>query len=767
MAVAMLALGIGSCTAIFTVVNAVLLRPLSFVEPDRLVRLYEVSNRGTRMNVPEANFVDWKNGSHSFEGMAMYSNNINPLMAGNQPIRARVAVVSDGFFDVFKTQPFMGRITQDGVAVSYGFWQRVLGSGSLDAKNLQVFTRTMAVTAVLPANFEFPAQIEVWVMRESQGPFNPSRSAHNWNVIARLKQAVDSATATRDLGIIAQSIHGQYSDVTAVDAAAVPLQEQMTQNVRAALTVLLAAVGVLLLVACANVTNLLLAHITGRTRELAIRTALGAPRGSIVRLFVAQSLTLTAIGGILGVVLSQSAVTALLALSDGTLPRIDEIKPDLWVMSFAVGISLAVGLALGALPAIRSRRLNLDETLKQSGRSQAHGTSSRSTRNGLVIAQVAMTIVLLVAAGLLGRSFVRVLQVKLGFQTENRIAIEMLGPQAPGAEGRQHLAGRIEQLLTNVSAMPGVTAAGIINQLPLSGRGSNGRFRIEGGTDSGTYWPNYRIVSPGYFEAMGIPLIRGRLFNATDGASTPEAAVISQNVANNVWPNEDPLGKRINVGNMDGDEKFMTIVGVVGDVRNAPESPVGGEVYVHYLQRGYVANLTLVLRSTNALESLVPAITAEIHKATPEATIRTQTLDQMLASNMANRRFNFALLAVFGGTALVLALLGIYGVTAYSIAQRRQEIGIRIALGATGSEVSRLFLGESSKLVATGTAIGIAGALAANQLLSSLLFDVKPTDAAAYLLAIIPMFAAALLASHIPTRSAARVDPMVTIREER
>jgi len=377
-----------------------------------------------------------------------------------------------------------------------------------------------------------------------------------------------------------------------------------------------------------------------------------------------------------------------------------------------------------------------------------------------------MTLVLLVGAGLLGRSFVQVMQVKLGFQTENRVAIEMLGPQAPGPEGRQQMAGRIEQLLAGVSAMPGVTSASVVNQLPLAGRYSNGRFLIEGGTNSGAYWPNYRVVSPGYFETLGIPLVRGRLFNAGDGASTPQAAIISQDVANHVWPGEEAIGKRINVGNMDGDPNFMTIVGVVGDVRNSPEAPAGGEIYTHYLQRGYVANLTLVVRSTNALDTLVPAVTSAIRSATPEATVRVQTLEQLFASNVAGRRFNFALLAAFGGTALVLALLGIYGVTAYSIAQRKQEIGIRIAMGATGSHVSRMFLAESARLVAIGTAIGVAAAFAASRLLSSLLFDVKTTDVAAYVVAIVPMFAAALLASHLPARRAARVDPMVTIREE-
>ncbi len=315
--------------------------------------------------------------------------------------------------------------------------------------------------------------------------------------------------------------------------------------------------------------------------------------------------------------------------------------------------------------------------------------------------------------------------------------------------------------------LPGVSMVGGVSHLPLSGRGSNGRFRIEGGTDSGSYWPDYRIASPGYFETLGIPLIRGRLFNATDGASTPEVAVISQDVANNVWPGQDPIGQRINYGNMDGDQNLATIVGIVGDIRNSPEGATRGAIYVHYLQRGFVGNFTLVVRAAGPTDALVTAIGSQVRAANPEASIRVQTLDQMFSSNLANRRFNFALLAVFGGSALILALLGVYGVTAYSVAQRRQEIGIRIALGAQPSHVTRMFLGEGSKLVLLGVIIGSAVALAASRVLATLLVNIKTTDVWAYLLAVIPMFIAALLANHLPARRATRVDPLTAIQQDR
>ena len=772
MAVLMLALGIGACTAIFTVVNGVLLRPLPFVEADRLVQLFELSSTGSKMNVPEGNFVDWQTGSRSFENMSMFNSGIGPVLVGREAVRARVATVSNNFFDVFKTGPRMGTTfsagstTADstiGVVVSYGFWQRVLG-GTFQDKQLTLQNQVCSVIGVMPPDFNFPAGVEIWAPRLIQGPFNPSRSAHNWSVIARLRPGVDSAAASKELGDIAENIRSQYRDVTAVDATAVPLREQMTQSVSVALPVLFASVGILLLVACANVTNLLLAHIAGRNRELAVRTAIGASRWSIARLFLTQSLMLTLIGGAAGIWFAIFTVDALLALSDGTLPRIDEIRPDAWVLTFAVLVSLTVGLVLGLVPALRAGRMNLDETLKQGGRSQTSGGVNRVVRSGLVVAQVAMTIVLLVGAGLLGRSFVEVLQVNLGFQTESRIAIEMLDAQAGGPDGRKRVGTQLEQMLEKIGALPGVTAVGGTSHMPLSGRSSNGRFLIEGGTDSGSFWPNYRIATPGYFEALSIPLIRGRYFNQSDGATSSEVAVISQSVANNVWPNEDPLGKRINTGNMDGDQQFMTIVGVVGDVRNAPEVAVRGEIYVHYLQRGFLGNHTMVVRSAVGTEALIQAVTSQIRNVNPSASVRVQTLDQLYTSNLANRRFNLALLGAFGGTALVLALLGIYGVTAYSVAHRKQEIGIRIALGAQRSDVTRLFLGEGSKLVLLGVAIGIAGAIAASRVLASLLFNIRTTDVPTYLLAIIPMFLAALLANHLPARRAARVDPMITIQ---
>lgn len=768
MAILMLALGIGACTAIFTVVNSVLLRPLPYPEPDRIVQLFELSDKGTRMNLPEANFVDWKEGSRNFEYMALVRGNLAPVIGGNETVRARVATVSEGFFGAMGAKPVMGTLPADNeptVIVSHGFWQRVLGSDpNFQARSLTIYGEVHSIVGVMPEGFAFPTGTEVWTSRAVAGKFIPSRSAHNWGVIGRLRPGVSIEAVRSELDAIAKRLHDSYRDVTAVGATVVPLKEQLTQNVRVALPVLFGAVGILLLIACANVGNLLLTHSAGRQRELAIRAALGAGRAALVRLFLAQSLVLTTIGAALGIALAVSGVDALLALGSTNLPRVDEIRVDGFVLAFSLAVSLAVGTILGIVPALRIAAGNLDDIMKEGGRSNSSGRSHRRMRAALIISQVALTVILLIGAGLLGRSFVRALSVNLGFETQNRLSVDLLLP--PGSDNnRGRDAAFHQQLLDRISAIPGVRAAGGTSAMPLSGRNSNGRFQIGGGRDSGAYWPGYRIATPGYFAAMGIPLIRGRVFDQTDGATTPEVAVISKAVADTVWPGEDAIGKQINYANMDGDEKFMTIVGIVGDVRQlGPESPVTGDIYVHYLQRGSLGGFTIVMDSTNSKETLIPTLTAYIKELNPQASARFQTVEQTFSSVLANRRFNLLIIGVFGATALILALMGVYGVTAYSVAQRTQEIGIRMALGAQSGDVVRLFVVDGSKLVFIGIALGVFGAFASGRVLASLLFEVQPTDIPTYLLTIIPLLGASLLASHLPARRASRVDPMITMR---
>jgi predicted permease len=775
MTILMLALGIGACTAIFTVVNAVLLRPLPYPDSKSLVQLWEVSDKGRNIRLPEANFVDWKAQSRSFEGMAFFGGSVQPIAGGTEPVRARVTQVSQGFFDILKVPAMFGTTFQPdhlrpdavpSIVVSFGLWQRVLGGGAdLSGKKIAFQNKTYAVIGVMPPGFSFPPGTDVWTPREIIGaPVLPSRSAHNWSVIARLKPGTSLSAASSDVNAIARRIHEEYSDVTAVGGVAIPLKDQLTQSVGVVLPVLFSAVGVLLLIACANASNLILVHATGRQQEMAVRTALGASRFSLVRLFLCETLLLTGTGAALGVLFSALGVDALLRLAPN-LPRIGEIRADWQVLAFVTALALAIGIVLGSVPAMRARRVSVNDTLKQAGRAQHKGASTRALRRLLLVSQIALTVVLLVGAGLLGRSLMRVLQVELGFQTESRIAVDVLLPRERDPQTRQRDANRYQQVLQRIAMMPGVTAAGGTEQLPLDGGGANGRFQIEGGSDSGAYWPIYHIATPGYFQAMNIPILRGRLFDETDGASTPEVAVISKAVADTVWPGQDPIGRRINFANFDGDPKFMMIVGVVGDVRNTPEVPALGEVYVHYLQRGSVDNFTVVLHGSGEAEALSRQVMAEIRSMNSEASMRVRTLEQMFSSSTAERRFNFTLLTVFAGSALMLALMGIYSVIAYSVAQRNQEIGIRMALGAQARSITGLFLAEGAWMIAAGGLLGLVAAAGVSRLLRALLFGIQPGDVTSYILAVLPVIAIGLLASLLPALRAAQVDPMTTIRE--
>jgi len=638
------------------------------------------------------------------------------------------------------------------------------GASNLSGRRLTFQNKSYAVIGVMPPSFNFPPGTDAWIPREINGrPVLPSRTSHNWSVIARIKNGISLETASSNVNAIARRIHEEYSDLTAVGAIAIPLKKQLTQSVGLALPVLFAAVGVLLLIACANVTNLILVHTSGRQQELAVRTVLGASRQSLARLFLCQTLLLTGVGGALGTLFSVAGVRALLTL-DSNLPRIDEIHTDLRVLFFAIGLSLAAGIVLGVLPAFRAGRVSINEALKQSARSQYKGGTAPAVTRLLLASQVALTVMLLVGAGLLGRSLIRVMQIDLGFQTDNRIAIDILLPQELDAKTRQRDADRYQEVLKRISTIPGITEVGGTGQLPLSGIGGNGQFRIDGGKTSGAYWPVYRVATPGYFQAINIPLVRGRLFDETDGASTPQVAVISKTVADTVWPGQDPIGQRINYANFDRDPNFMTSVGVVADVRNSPEIPALGDVYVHYLQRGAVDNFTLVIHAVSQPENVAQEVMSEVRVMNSESSTRVQTMDQMFSSNMANRRFNFTLLTAFAGAALVLALMGIYSVTAYSVAQRTQEIGIRLALGAPLGNITRLFLAEGAKILCVGVVTGLMAAAAASRLLQSLLFGIHTSDVPSYVTAVLPLVVVGLIASLLPARRASRVDPMTTIR---
>ncbi|HEV8334794.1 MAG TPA: ABC transporter permease [Candidatus Polarisedimenticolia bacterium] len=780
LAILTLALGIGGCTAIFSVVNGVLLQPLPYDRPDQLVMLRELSAEGTPMNVPEQNFLDWQSGAQGFERMAFYNTFDAAVAGGSEPARAQASEVSEDFFDVLRVKPFIGRAflpeehrqgASPAAMVSHSFWQRYLGGDrDLAGKSLRSSGYSFTVAGVLPAGFRFPARTDVWVPKGALSPVNPSRSAHNWRVIARLKPDVALDRARGDLSRIAKNIHADFTDVTAVDATVSPLQDAFTARIRPALLLLLGAVGLLLLIACANVVNMLLARATAQEKEFAVRAALGAGRIRLLKQCVTESLVLALAGAVLGTVLAAWGVDVLLALGQGQIPRSENVRVDVAMLAFALLLSLATSVLLGFAPGWRASRLALASLMNEAGRGGSAGGSQKHLRNALVVSQVALTLVLLVGAGLLARSFVKVMAVDLGFRKENRLGLDLSMPFPKDKQGELRLRAFAAQLEARLVHLPGVVSLGGTNAPPMSPYGGNGRFLIEGRGDSGDYWPSYRIASPGYFKTLGIPLIRGRLFEDADGANTPQVALISRDVAEKVFPNEDPIGKRINTANMDGDDAWITIVGVVADVRGeGPESDSGGAIYTHYLQRGGgggIAAFTWVLHATVEPTSLIPAIRQIVRSLDPEAAPKFQTLEESFQLTTASRRFNLTLLGVFAGVALALAGMGIYGVLAYSVAQRTREIGIRMALGAQPGQVLQMVVRQGGRLVGVGVAIGLLGGYAVSRSLTTMLFNTSPADPATYLAVCAFLCLVALMACAGPARRAAKVDPMVALRHE-
>jgi len=802
-AVLTLALGIGASTAIFSVVDGVLLKPLPYPEAERIVQLREVSQRGGKMAFAEPNFLDVRARSHSFEGVAQYAGELTTVTGASEPVRVPAFMVSADFFNVLGVKPILGRTfvpeeSKTGGApvavISYGFWQRLLGGNpDLTGRTLRLMDQNVNVIGVMPAGFAFPQRAEIWIPRELS-PAQVSRSAHNWSVVARMRPNITTKEAHIEISAIAKQLKQEHGkDMDAVDFAVVPQQEYMVGNVRNALLLILVAVGFLLLVACANVANLLLAQATTRQRDFAVRAALGATRLHLARHFVTENVLLVLMAGALGVLISYSGVNLLLGLNQQSLPRITEIGVDARAVVFTVGLSLLIGVVLGLVPLLRFSMKDLETTLRETG-AGARGYAGQSVRSLLVVTQMALTLILLIAAGLLGKSFYRLLQIDPGFRPESAVAMELSLPNPPEDEQRykqmmQSYKRLLEQgiapestvqpnaeeerqrlfqaqLLDRLSTTPGIVAAGSISQLPLTGGGPNGTFLINN-DPSRKGSADYRRASAGYFAAMRIPLLRGRTFNSTDKPNSPHVAVISQSLAQKYWPNENPIGQTIQFGNMDGDLRLLHIVGVVGDVRDyGVDESVAPTLYANALQRLPSSSWTVVARAEAEPSTLAPAMRDVVRSLDPQLPLKFRTLDQVFSSSLDQRRFSLVIFGVFGTTALLLAAMGIYGVTSYTVAQRTQEIGIRIALGAQMNDVLNLMLRKAMSLVLIGAVIGLAGAYAVTRLMSNLLFGVTPTDIATFVAVPIVLLLVALLACLIPARHATKVDPLVALRYE-
>jgi putative ABC transport system permease protein len=775
-AIITLALGIGATTAIFSVVDAVLLRPLPFPEADRLVYLREVDASGVEKGVAEANFEDIEARSQSFAALGYTAGSFPLVVTGaSEPVRARVSYASRRIFEVFGAQPIAGRTflpeetKYKGPAaalVSYGFWQRLLGGrADFSSARLNVDGVSCAVVGVMPPGFNFPPETEVWVTSSIEPP-NTSRKARGWPVIGRLRPGVSIEQARAEVSAIVRGLRQTHgSAMEAVDCALIPAQQYLTQNSRENLLLFTGAVAMLLLVACANVSNLLLAQYVARRREFTVRAALGAQRWRMARQLMVENLMMTLPAAALGALLARAGLTLLLRLDQTNLPRLNVITVDGRVLLFACGLAVLIAVALGLLPALRFARQDLPKGLKESGRGQ---TSGGRLRGLLVAVQISLTLVLLTGAGLLGRSFLKLSQVDPGFKIGGAVAMTLTLPSTITPKEDEELRQFYARLLDRLGELPGVTAAGGIASLPLTGRGAIGTFLIDNNPEFKGQ-AGYAPASAGYFAAMGIPILRGRLFDRSDTVNSPHVAVISQSLARRYWPNEDPIGKRIQFGSMDTDKRLLHVIGVVGDVRNALDTDAGPMVYACSLQRPQwwqVSSLSIVARVTSQPQALIPAMRAAVEALRPDVPLRFRTLDQVFSSSLDQRRFILSLFGVFATAALLIAAIGVYGVMAYMVTQRTQEIGVRMALGAQAADVLRMALGHGMRLAGTGVALGMLAAFAMTRLMKSLLFGVEATDPLTFVMVALLLLLVALVSCLAPARRATKTDPINALRHE-
>jgi predicted permease len=787
-AVITLALGIGANTAIFSVVNAVLLRPLQYSDPDRLVQVWQNFPQlgANQVTVSAPEFLDYKGQNRVFERMAAFRPQGYILTGGSEPERIFGARVSADLFPLLGVAPALGRTflheeDQIGgpraVILSHGLWQRRFGSdATLIGKSLTLDGESFTVVGVMPPGFQFPPQRqnELW----ANVPFDANDlNRRGWRplgVIARLKSGVSADQATAELKTIA----GRFPASGPVPSAyAVSLQEQVVGRVRRALLVMLGAVSFVLLIACANVANLLLSQAAARQREMAIRAAVGAGRARLIRQLFVEGLPLSLLGGGVGLLLAVWIVKLLVSVNPGNLPRANEIGIDLRTLMFTLSVSLLTGVVFGLAPAWQFSKLDLNQSLKEGGRGTSVSFSRFSMRSILLVSQVALSLTLLIGAGLMINSFARLLRVDPGFDPRGVLTMQIALPQSKYSEIQQR-AFFFEQALERIRRLPGVQSAGMTSALPLTGSPDFG-FTIEGRTPSApgdVPQTNWRAISPDYLRTMGIPLRRGRYFSEQDHEKAAGVAIINETMARRFWPDGDPLGKRIKLGGPTRPYPWMEIVGIVGDVKHdGLDAPVTPELYMPYAQTPFsqmpaglrFPAMSLVARNGSDHDSLAAATRAEIKaldKDQPITNIRT--LDQLLANSISQHRFYLLLLAFFAAIALALAAIGLYGVVSYTVKQRTQEIGVRMAFGAQAGDVLRLIIKFGMKLTLIGALIGLAGALALTRLMKTLLFDVSATDPLTFASITALLALVALLACFVPARRATKVDPLVALRNE-
>ena len=779
-AILTLALGIGACTAIFSVVNAVLLRPLNYPEPDRIVSIRETNlPQFPVFSVSPPNYLDWEKQTKSYEYLAAYTGGDLNLTGDGEPQQLSGLKATAHYFDVYGVKPILGRMwlpEEDAqgkdhvVVLSYHFWQRVFG-GAADVvgRSIQLNGEPYTVVGIAQVGFGLTSKVEAWtpLAFKPEETANNARGDHYINVVGRLRPGVTVAQARAELELLATQLAKQYPDSNKGWGIFLMLsQDYIVRDVKPVLYTLLGAVGCVLLIACANLANLLLARASARSREISIRAALGASRARLVRQLLTESVVLAVGGGVAGVILARWGLDALLALAPSSLPRISEIHLDSGVLIFSLALSIITGLVFGIAPAWLAARADVNEALKQGTRGSTEGGARGRLRSALVVLEVTFALMLLGGAGLLARSFMQLAHVDPGFTPENATLLQLSLPQKKYAMPEQQTAFA-DALLERVKVLPGVQWAGITHSMPLLG-GYVLTFSIEGRppiAPSDQPSASYYAVTPDYFRAMGIRLIRGRTFTPRDDAKAPRVAIINEAFARQFFPNEDPIGKRIDIDL--GPDAWREIVGIVGDIKqNGPDQATSAQSYEPFAQKPF-NSIDLVIRTKGApaalLGALRPAVYA-VDKDQPIGVIRP--LEEIMADSIARQRFAMTLLSVFSGVALVIAAVGIYGVMAYNVVQRTGEFGIRMALGAQQRDVLRLVLMQGGKLIGLGLVIGLAATLAVSRAMGSMLFNTSAYDPLTLAAITVLLAAVALVACFFPANRATKVNPIEALRAE-